>query len=44
MHLTQGMKKLKTNEGSSMRVNKYGSHGKENFFQGKNVQTKQGKG
>ena len=26
-----------------MRVNKYGSHGKENFFQGKNVQTNKGK-
>ena len=26
-----------------MQVNKYGSHGKENFFQGKNVQTNKGK-
>ena len=43
LHLNQGMKKLKINEGSSMRVNKYGSHGKENFFQGKNVQTNKGK-
>ena len=41
-HLTQGMKKLKINEGSSMRVNKYDLHGKENFFQGKNVQTNKG--
>ena len=43
LHLNQGMKKLKINEGSSMRVNKYGSHGKENFFQDKNVQTNKGK-
>ena len=37
LHLTQGMKRLKINERSSMQVNKYGSHGKENLFQGKNV-------
>ena len=42
LHLTQGMKRLKINERSSMQVNKYGSHGKENFFQGKNVYTNKG--
>ena len=28
---------------SDLNPNKYGSHGKENFFQGKNVQTNKGK-